>query len=423
MIKLEERCCTIEDIFNVLAIVSGRNDKCFLVEQFKIDNLELKDDFLFCLEVLAGKHKLGYTYASYPEIIKPRILTDFPMFKTIRELVEYLQGFSPTYDDNVKAYFTTPPECRHFIQKLVNRGFRLGYSGREDMMTAYSPMLAKRYPDSVHEGDYYIQEKLDGNRCIAVYNYDSNVWEFWSRSGKPLKVNFDMSWAKRDDFGCFQTFDGEIMTLAHAGTRDFTKTSGAINSKYGDKSKLHYYIYDIVDNRKPYEARKNILDIYAGKTGDDCSILPVLDKISVYRNPDYNWKLDELLDVITSKGGEGIMLRDPNAVYQIGKRSDALLKYKKVQTMDLRIVDWNPGNGKYEGAIGSFVCETDDGKISVNVAGMSDDIRWSDPEEWLGQIIEVAYFDVSKSQNKDTLSLRFPRMKRVRDDKTTTSIY
>lgn len=117
------------------------------------------------------------------------------------------------------------------------------------------------------------------------------------------------------------------------------------------------------------------------------------------------------------------MLRDPDAVYQIGKRSDALLKYKKVQTMDLRIVDWNPGNGKYAFAIGSFVCETDDGSISVNVAGMSDNVRWSNPEEWMGKIIEVAYFDISKSKTKDTMSLRFPRMKKVRDDKTTTSVY
>ena len=73
--------------------------------------------------------------------------------------------------------------------------------------------------------------------------------------------------------------------------------------------------------------------------------------------------------------------------------------------------------------IDGIVCETDDGTISVNVSGMSDDVRFSNPEDWLGRIIEVAYFDISKSKTKDKLSLRFPRMKKVRDDKTTTSIY
>ena len=134
-------------------------------------------------------------------------------------------------------------------------------------------------------------------------------------------------------------------------------------------------------------------------------------------------QLDEWLDKITAKGGEGLILRDPDAKYQIGKRSDALLKYKKTQTMDLRIVGWNEGNGKYEGAIGSFICETDDKDIIVNVAGMSDDIRWSDPDEWIGKIIEVAYFDISVSSATGQKSLRFPRLKGVRDDKDTTSVY
>ena len=152
-------------------------------------------------------------------------------------------------------------------------------------------------------------------------------------------------------------------------------------------------------------------------------ILPVLDKVTVYPNHDYNWKLDEWLDKITSKGGEGIMLRHPDGYYTPGKRSDSLLKYKKTQTMDLRIVGWNEGSGKYEGAIGSFICQTDDKDIIVNVAGMSDDIRFSDPDSWIGKIIEVAYFDISVNSTTGQKSLRFPRLKKIRDDKDTTSVY
>ena len=117
------------------------------------------------------------------------------------------------------------------------------------------------------------------------------------------------------------------------------------------------------------------------------------------------------------------MLRDPDAYYQCGKRSDGLNKYKKTQTMDLRIVDWNEGNGKYAGAIGSFNCQTDDGDIIVNVAGMPDDMRFSDPNIWIGTIIEVAYFDISVNSVTGQKSLRFPRLKKIRDDKNTTSIY
>ena len=53
-----------------------------------------------------------------------------------------------------------------------------------------------------------------------------------------------------------------------------------------------------------------------------------------------------------------------------------LLKYKKkTKTCDLRIIGWNEGKGKYEGMIGSFICEDDDHTVRVNVAGIDDDTR------------------------------------------------
>ena len=60
---------------------------------------------------------------------------------------------------------------------LVNREFRLGYSNKQSMITNLSPMLAKKYPETFKgEYTYYIQEKLDGNRCVAYYNSDEDKW-------------------------------------------------------------------------------------------------------------------------------------------------------------------------------------------------------------------------------------------------------
>ena len=52
-----------------------------------------------------------------------------------------------------------------------------------------------------------------------------------------------------------------------------------------------------------------------------------------------------------------------------------------------------------------------------------DDVRSDDPELWIGTIVEIAYFDESKSANNDYISLRFPRVKRFRYDKNETSTY
>lgn len=420
--RLENNCNKIRILFEQLMQTPGRNDKQDLVEAFRsmVDD-DIKADLDFCFEVLAGKHKLGYTYNSYvAKTYEPEHMYTFEE-SSIREFVSGLKSL-PATDVGIRtATLSTPEKCRVFIAMLVNREWKLGFSNKDTMITNLSPMLAKKYPESHHEQYYYIQEKLDGNRCIAYFDVNEDKWKFQSRSGKPLKVDFDMSWVT--DNVDKPIFDGEIMTLGHAGSRDFNRTSGAINGKYTNKSDLHYYIYDIVADKLPYKERKEILDKYAEQgTGEQCSILPVLDYVPVYPNTDYNWKLDEWLDKITDKGGEGIMLRDPNAYYQ-HKRTDALLKYKKLQTMDLRIVGWNEGKGKYEGAIGSFICENDEKTIRVNVAGIGDAIRWSDPDWWIGKIIEVAYFDYSASKTGDKISLRFPRMKKLRDDKNETSVY
>lgn len=425
---LTERCNKIGDLFEQLEEISGKLLKEEIVQNWREDNPELNDDLDFCFEVLAGKHKLGYTYE--PNIEGYRLVADFEG-STIKQFVEFLKSLSATDDDKWYATACTPYKCHWFICNLVNREFRLGYSNKNNMITDLSPMLAKKYPDDFIAGkQYYVQEKLDGNRCIAYYDYDERKWKFQSRSGKPLKVDFDMSWAYSfyEEDKEYPTFDGEIMTLGKAGSRDFNSTSGAINGKFTDKSALHYYIYDIVAPKLTYKERKEILDkcaelINVTINAHQCTILKVLDTVELYPNPDYNTALDVWLDKIVDKGGEGIILRDPDAVYQCGKRTNALLKYKKVQTMDLRIVGWNEGNGKYIGAIGSFICQTDDGEYQVNVSGMPDDMHYSDPDKWMNKIIEVAYFDVSQSKNNSYKSLRFPRLKRIRNDKDTTSIY
>ena len=83
--------------------------------------------------------------------------------------------------------------------------------------------------------------------------------------------------------------------------------------------------------------------------------------------------------------------------------------------------------------LGYLICEAtlpDGKKVSCKIGtGISDTQRaeWAQyPNDILGKIVEVAYFSLSQNRNTFgtyTYSLRFPRLKQVRDDKTTTSIY
>lgn len=434
--QLYIRCSIINRLFMDLMATNSRTEKEVLVRAFRERYPKLEKDLDFCFEVLAGYHKLGYTYIPFD--LLGRCANNYTQNENIniRRMVEILKSFNADQYGIAAACAVTPPKCRRFIGKLVNREYKLGYSNKRAMVTSLSPMLAKKYPESHRESYYYIQEKLDGNRCIAAYceagemspegirslkGATEGKWFFYARSGKRLNVDFDMSWADKN-----YIYDGEIMTLGHAGSRDFNRTSGAINSKFGDKSHLHYFIYDIIVDDFTYEARYRIIKSFVKNDNwnmsPNVSFLPVLDKVFVWPNPEYNDQLDKWLDYIVDKGGEGIMLRYPAGLYE-HSRSSNLLKYKKTQTMDLRIVGWNEGKGKYTGAIGSFICCNDDRSIQVNVAGITDEMRWSNPEYWIGKIIEVAYFDTSNSKTKSSSSLRFPRFKRLRTDKDETSEY
>lgn len=93
---------------------------------------------------------------------------------------------------------------------------------------------------------------------------------------------------------------------------------------------------------------------------------------------------------------------------------------KATDTADLLCVGYNEGIGKYEGMIGSLICEgMIDGKlIIVNVgSGLNDNDRQRDPHKYIGKTIEVAYNKVIQDSKTYQYSLFLPRFLQVRSDK------
>lgn len=428
---LIERCNLIEELFDDMNDGHACGDKILQVALFRKRHPELNSDLDFCFEVLAGKHKLGYTVCNtHQDFTYKGELVNF----TIKEFYEMFLKTNDFSDISIATHCGwLNQEIVDFMVQLCNREYRLGYSNKNAMKDAYTPMLAKKYPEdfdtsAMHMEDenglydiYYVQEKLDGNRCIAYYDWKDKIWKFRSRSGKDKDLPINMDGLDKEFI-----YDGEVMTFGKAGTRDFNATSGVINSKYLDKSSLHYYVYDIIDVDVPATQRREALE--AQKPTGNVTILKTI-KMNLYKNTAKNTQLDNFLDEVVSKGGEGVMVRDWYSPYE-QKRSTALLKYKGVQTMDMEVIGIEEGTGKYTGMVGSLHCRCDTVDRSYECwvgSGLSDYERatWK-PEDIIGKIVEVAYFSVSQNKdNKGTsrLSLRFPRLKRVRYDKSETSPY
>lgn len=433
---LLERETIFNTLFCLLQQTNSRNEKETALAHFRYEYPELEDDLNYIFETLAGRHPIGWTFT-------PRVdfaVSSPPMFRTIKECIQACEKLTPKTVENTMRLEALLNGVGLTLKEIVNRTLRLGIGSSQLEKSDVTPMLAKKYEGQRLDTTVFVTEKLDGNRCVA--RHDGEKWGFTSRSGKPMHVNFDMTGIDTDFI-----YDGEVMSTPQTAlsrarytavianldltefsydTKDsqlmFNTTSGLIN-RYGSKKGLVYNVFDIISDL-PYHERRELLESIDTSYTTDVRILPVL-----YTGTD-NIIVNSLLDAIVQMGGEGVMLNMNDRKYE-NRRSDALLKYKLVQYMDLIVLDIRPGTGKYEGQVGALECyiKTEDGKmIMCDVGtGLSDAQReqWSiDESEIIGHIIQVGYHELT--QDRDCLgtemySMRFPRLIKVRGDKIDTS--
>ena len=440
MLTTKQRVNILKLIFVELKHTNSRIEKEEIINAIP---QEVIDDFLAVLEVLDNRIVFGYKI----ENLDMAIISTYhnvPDDTTIRQLLEICEQPSIQGDlsnANIVRTLNTVGEYIDFLQPIIDKTLKLGI-GKSILTTDIkAPMLAKRFGDYVPRSSCYITEKLDGNRCIAWYENDT--WNFVSRNGKRMNVDFDMS-KLSPNF----VYDGEILSGQQTyesieRTKDFfaniirgnngnsfSQTSGLINRKYDTNKDLCYNIFDIQANIE-YSRRRQILNnLNNDGTGNNVRIVPTLAFVDFIDTIEAYDKCVQMLENITGNGGEGIMLNECNMLYD-HKRTRSLLKFKKTQSMDMRVEGIYLGTGKYENAIGGLNCVADDlGGIvyacSVG-SGLSDEQRYAwllHPELIVGKIVEIEYFEITQDKNakgSKFYSLRFPRLKKIRGDKNETS--
>lgn len=438
--NLNERVKFFDNLFDLLQSTSSRNEKEFIIKnELKDKDLSVHEDWKYILEVLDNRHPIGFTFVPKPN--EPQTAYVLCHYSTIKDLIEPLTKLPDHTEQRITLAEFNLGDFGCFIEPIVNRTLRLGIGKSLLSKAKTTPMLAKKYePMGILHQDMAVTEKLDGNRCIAAW--DGEKWNFTSRSGKPMKVNFDMTGMPTEFI-----YDGEVMSVEQSklsarrtynvlrggdeplvSTEDaqllFNKTSGLINRK-GPKSGLIYNVFDIISDLKYIDRRDRLEWVEQEKETDEVRIIPLL-----YIGTDVDI-IDRLLDRIVQYGGEGIMLNVYNRGYE-HKRSDALLKYKQVKTMDMRVTGIAYGTGKYEGQIGALKCyiRTEDGKevICEVGTGLSDVQReqWARTHEIVGKVVQVGFHELTQNREyigTNVYSLRFPRLISVRKDKDETSEY
>lgn len=254
------------------------------------------------------------------------------------------------------------------------------------MVNILKPMLAKNW-DGRDPTGYYMSEKLDGIR--AIWNPEDRT--LYSRNGKPFVP--PTGWT--DDF-VYTFLDGELFM----GRGKFNECSGQVRRKTNqDWSGIKYRVFDMPHCRDSYLSIYKTLEYLDG----------YLKNIEIVKQTvcESTEHLLEFEQEILAKGGEGVMLRNPNSLYQQGRRSWDLMKVKRFITDEAIVIGWKGGEGKYTGMIGSLICEWGDQEIEIGT-GFTDEQRLNPPI--IGSKITFKYFEL-----EDSGKPRFPVFIGVRD--------
>jgi DNA ligase-1 len=95
---------------------------------------------------------------------------------------------------------------------------------------------------------------------------------------------------------------------------------------------------------------------------------------------------------VEALGGEGLMLRQPESKYEVG-RSTTLLKVKTFHDAEARVIEHLPGAGRHKGRLGALAVELPDGTTFSVGTGFSDAQRQTPPA--IGSLITFRYQELS----------------------------
>jgi DNA ligase-1 len=325
-------------------------------------------------------------------------------------------------------------ESADLLEKLICKDLSIGCEAKTinsvipGLIPTFEVQLAQKYfekPERVEGKTFAITTKIDGGRIIAIKDPTGMVG-FYTRAGQKYEGLVDLEAAFSDSIwpnGI--VLDGEITILDDAGipSKEAYKKAMKITRSDGDKHGLKMKVFDILTydewiNQKcehTYDQRRMLLNNlgYCYRSSY-FELLPEL-----YRGTDTS-KILELLEEAIANSEEGVMINICDAMYEFG-RTWNLMKVKKMNTLDLQVVDYEEGSGRLAGTLGAIHVRYKDGNIVKVGSGFSDELRrqiWTHEVMIVGKIVEIQYFE--ETTNADGgISLRFPVFKDFRPDKLT----
>lgn len=260
--------------------------------------------------------------------------------------------------------------------------------------TAPPLLLAETWNESVDPSDWWLSEKLDGVRAY----WDGT--RFLSRNGNPY---FAPEWFTAGLPN--MPLDGELWI----GRKQFQQTVAVVRRQNGGDAwrRVRYVVFDAPRVDGPFMAR--LCQLHLLVRPDMTPFAEVLRQ-TICRDRRH---LAVELAQIEELGGEGVMLRHPDALY-VPARSATLLKLKSFRDCEATVVGHQAGTGRHRGRLGALLVRLASGAECAVGTGFTDAERERPPS--IGSVITLRYQELT-----DAGVPRFPVFVRVRGDSSALS--
>jgi DNA ligase-1 len=383
-------------------------------------------------------------------------------------------------EDAIAGAFSTPAAVvrrANMLRGDVGEVLTLAAEGRleEARLVLFHPMgfqlatPAESAEDAIERiAEAVIEDKYDGIRAHA--HVGEGRVRLFSRTRDDVTRSFPELVPELSGLPEGTILDGEIVAWREGRALPFSALTRRLGRKVVSAAiqrevPVAFLSFDVMAVNgqlvidRPLSERRALLDDLLGRA-PRVAAAPVMGQLSLFgdgakvgpvarlvRAPSYVARtaeeLDALFDLARARGNEGLMVKDPGSLYAPGRRGRAWLKVKRaLSTLDVVVTAVELGHGKRAGLLSDYTFAVRDGDTLLDVgkafSGLTDaeivaNTKWFMAHA-IGQrggrmlveprmVLEVAFDALMESdRHASGYALRFPRILRMRPDKTLEEI-